>query len=139
LLDATQTPIHHAAGLALVADDTELVRIYLSRLLDDAGYRVIVAETGEEALALVRANRGTLRLAIVDVVMPLMNGVDLALLMASEHPGIAVVLMSAHPTEIDRFEDASRGGVPFVAKPFEPDLLFEQIDAAMTVAAARLP
>jgi two-component system, cell cycle sensor histidine kinase and response regulator CckA len=83
-------------GTILLVDDEEGIRAALQRLLLAAGHLVVVARHGAEALEMARVHRGSLDLVLSDVVMPEMNGAELADALAAEYPGLAVILMSGY-------------------------------------------
>src|SRR3954467_270965 len=78
----------------LVADDEEIIRILVSGFLTHNGYKVMVAENGDDALVQSRAYEDKIHLLLSDFKMPGLTGVDLSTKIALERPGIRVVLMS---------------------------------------------
>ncbi len=113
--------------LILVADDDEdilsLVRIRLER----AGYRVVSAQNGEEALQLARRERPSL--AVLDVMMPRLDGYGVlqALREDPELAGTPVLMLSArvHAEDVGRGLDA--GADDYLPKPFRADRLLEVV------------
>jgi signal transduction histidine kinase/CheY-like chemotaxis protein len=104
-------------GTVLVVDDDEDLRRMVERVLRRAGFTVITAASGIEALARSRAAPGEIDLLLTDIVMPGMTGQDLFRELAAERPRLQVVFMSGyHPGAPI---DARR----FVAKPFDRDTL----------------
>ena len=119
----------------LVVDDLESVRIMLRRQLTSLGHTVLEAGDGLRALEVVRGRRGDLDLVLTDVVMPSMNGTEVAACLCTEYPGLPVVLMSAYaPAGLTRvgFQDAI---VPVLQKPFELSQLAELIQVAVELPA----
>ena len=100
----------------LVVDDEESLRLYLARLLEEEGYRVITARDGNAALALVERAAGSVRLVITDVSMPNLSGPELIRRMAARPPVPPVLFISGtHPgTELQG---------PLLPKPFLPEEL----------------
>jgi CheY-like chemotaxis protein len=80
----------------LLVEDEEAVRKLLGQILSSAGYGVIEAGGGAEALELSRRRPGALDLMITDVVMPGLSGPQLAARLAEERPGIRVLFISGH-------------------------------------------
>lgn len=117
----------------LVADDeSDIVRL-ASRRLVRAGYTVVTAGDGEEALA--EAERtGTAALLLLDVMMPKLTGIEVARrLRSTEVPHVPIVLMSAglpHDLELPRDADA------FVAKPFAAAEPHSTVQAVLSGLAA---
>ena len=84
------------AATVLVVDDLESFRVMLRRQLVSLGHIVLEAADGAEAIEVVRSRRGELDLVLTDVVMPAMNGTEVAACICAEYPGLPVVLMSAY-------------------------------------------
>jgi CheY-like chemotaxis protein len=103
----------------LVVDDDEEVLALAVDVLEIAGYAVLSTPDPRHALRLARSHAEPLHLLLTDVVMPLMNGLQLAVQMQALRPGIKILLMSAYRTkEIDdyRMQLGLRG--LFLDKPF---------------------
>ncbi len=121
----------------LVVDDLESFRVMLRRQLVSLGHTVLEAADGAEAIEVVRSRRGGLDLVLTDVVMPAMNGTEVAALICAEYPGLPVVLMSAYaPAGLTRvgFQNAI---VPVLQKPFDAGQLQELIQVAVDLPAKR--
>ena len=100
----------------VVEDEPALLRI-TTRLLRAAGYQVLQATDGESALHLLRGHVGAVDLLLTDVVMPKMNGVDLAARVRVLRPGIAQLFMSGYTAGAFSSPIDEHGG-HFIAKPF---------------------
>jgi len=121
----------------LVVDDLESFRVMLRRQLVSLGHTVLEAADGAEAIEVGRSRRGGLDLVLTDVVMPAMNGTEVAALICAEYPGLPVVLMSAYaPAGLTRvgFQNAI---VPVLQKPFDAGQLQELIQVAVDLPAKR--
>jgi DNA-binding response OmpR family regulator len=105
----------------LVVDDEDNQRKSLAIGLKLEGYRVFEAADGEAALELLA--REPVDLAIVDLMMPGINGLDLARRMRFRHPDVRVVLTSAYHLSERQLERAEIRVLGFVPKPFEMDEL----------------
>jgi two-component system response regulator HydG len=103
----------------LIADDDQGVRYTLRGMLEDAGYQVDEAADGEEALA--RLERGGIDLLISDLRMPRVDGLELLRRAAPRHPGLKVVLVTAHGSERHAVEAMKLGAVDYFRKPFDVD------------------
>jgi signal transduction histidine kinase/CheY-like chemotaxis protein len=131
--EATGTPAVgavHSASIILVEDET-LVREIAARVLGRAGYTVLEAAHGEEALQMVRRHDGQIDLVITDVVMARMGGLELAQRVAKEHPGLPILLMSGYNTEEMPEDDPTIG---FLQKPFTPSALLQAVSVLLTNA-----
>jgi signal transduction histidine kinase/CheY-like chemotaxis protein len=137
-VDATAPPRHTPAvdvpqtATILIAEDEALVRGVVVRVLGSAGYTVIQAQDGEQALEIVRAHRTPIDLVISDVVMARMGGLDLAKQLAVERPSIPVLLISGYNRE--EMLDGPPHTIGFLQKPFTPSELLEKVASLLTVA-----
>src|SRR2546422_910836 len=78
----------------LLAEDEPLVRNVVRTVLTDAGYQVLDAADGEQALELSRQYSGSIHMLLTDIKMPRMNGLELSNRITKERPGIKVLMMS---------------------------------------------
>ena len=129
--DQMQVPSHDARGRVLLVDDDDAVRRLTERMLRRAGYDVMSAASGPEALATVR-REPMFDLLLTDMVMPGMSGRDLAREMMRESPGTRVVFMSGyhHGTPIP--------GWQFIGKPFDRNALLVKVAEAMAPLGDKL-
>ena len=116
----------HGSETVLVAEDEEAVRGIVVRTLARAGYRVLAAESGEEALRLEEVHAGPIHLLLTDVVMPGMRGPELAEAVRKRRPHARVLLMSGY-TEESPVPTNGSCGPSFLSKPFTPDQLLRRI------------
>jgi two-component system, cell cycle sensor histidine kinase and response regulator CckA len=119
----------------LVVDDEPTVLNLCRRMLEVGGYRVLTAGGGNEALQLLQSNTQQIDLALIDVIMPAMNGIELANLLRQASPGIRIVLMSGFaPKEIGRIAGDAR---PYriIWKPFKTESLVRMIENALAGSA----
>jgi PAS domain S-box-containing protein len=111
----------------LLAEDEEMVRRLTREVLEIYGYRVLVAAGGGAALLICERHEGPIALLITDLVMPEMNGRELAARLASLRPEMKVLFMSgytdASATGQGEFEDGS----DFIQKPFTPVALARKV------------
>jgi CheY-like chemotaxis protein len=124
-------PDQPRSGIILVVDDQENVRALLRRQLSEYGHTVLEAGDGAEALHLVRRRNGAVDLILCDLVMPQMNGTELAGRIGGEFPGVPVILMSAFaPAGVARV-GLSESLVPVLQKPFDAVQLGELVTLAL--------
>src|SRR5690349_3547454 len=121
-----------AGRSVLVVDDVAVVRQAVFRFLSEAGARVFEAASVGEALEVLGTARPAVQLVITDVVMPEMNGVDLARVVREQWPGTNVLFMSAFPAEVLVREGLANPDVLFLAKPFTRDELMAKVSQAVT-------
>ena len=105
----------------LVADDEESIRWVLSKALAKQSYQVDLASTGQEALDLFRKNRYDL--ALLDIKMPGLSGLELLSQFLEERPDILVVIMTAESSMKNAVEAMKRGAYDYITKPFDLDAL----------------
>jgi PAS domain S-box-containing protein len=101
----------------LVVEDREIVRDLACSILEDAGYRVVAAPGGPEALALAR-DELPFSLLLTDVVMPEMSGADLATRLRDEQPSLRVLYMSGYTADVLDDAALARPHTAFLRKPF---------------------
>src|SRR5207253_29642 len=131
-LDPTGDPHPVAAPPAgnetvVLAEDERLVRVLAQKVLERAGYRVLVAAGGAEALALAESNDGPIHLLLTDVVMPEMTGRELARRLTSLRPGLRVLYMSGYADEAVAQHGVLDPGTAFLQKPFTPEALAKKV------------
>jgi CheY-like chemotaxis protein len=123
----------------LVVDDQPTVRRMAHRLLSEWGFRVFEAESGEEAMEVLETAKARIQLVIVDVVMPLTDGVQVTRRIQDRWPGQRILYMSAHPAEVLAQYGLAELDVPFLAKPFTRDELLNKVSEALEKPAASTP
>ncbi len=106
----------------LLADDDNTLRTLFSAYLRKAGYMVVTARDGAEAVLLFRAGRGSIRLVVTDMDMPALPGIEVA--KAATAAGCPVLLISG--TSLP--DEAAEAGWEFLPKPFSGDALVQRID-----------
>jgi len=111
----------------LLVEDDEAVRQVVVEILEGRGYRVLAAADAQQALSLAAGHEGSVDLLITDVVMPGMNGADLAARMAALRPGIRVLFMSGYPRDVVGENGVIGPHVIFLQKPFAPSALARRV------------
>ena len=118
-------------GTILVVDDEEVMRITAKAILQDLGYRVFLAENGEEAVSVYRRDRTAIDLVIVDMIMPIMNGKDCFIALQQLNPKVRVVLSSGF-TNVEDLEDMKKRGLKgFIHKPYLSGALSQTVHKAL--------
>jgi DNA-binding NtrC family response regulator len=108
----------------LLCDDERRIRRLISTILTRNGYQVLEAQNGKHAMVVAEAHTGPIHLLLSDVLMPELDGPDLAEQLRAVRPDVRVVFMSA--------EWVPDGVFPFVQKPFLPSALMSTIRDALT-------
>ncbi|MBC8132934.1 MAG: response regulator, partial [Deltaproteobacteria bacterium] len=117
-----EEPVRGGRETILVAEDEEPVRAVVLRILSGAGYRVLEARDGMEAVALFKQHAKEVNLVLMDAVMPRLGGAEAVSEIRAVAPGAKIVISSGYT------ESMGGGGLPaldveFLAKPYEPDSL----------------
>jgi CheY-like chemotaxis protein len=118
-------------GTILVVDDEDGVRAMLGQQLTALGHTILEARHGLEALHLVRTQHGRVDLVLTDVVMPHLNGTQLAATLIGEFPELPVILMSAYAPRALTRVGIYQSVVPVLVKPFTNDELAGLIQLAL--------
>jgi signal transduction histidine kinase len=119
----------HAAGaqtILLVEDDGD-IRSLLTQVLTAEGYRVLTAEHGEHALEISRRHEGPIHVLVTDVIMPRLDGRELASRMAAERPQTRVLFVTGYAGTALHDQEVASGQVPVLAKPFRIEELIQRI------------
>ena len=112
----------------LVVDDETIVRESLGAWLQDDGHRVTVADSARQALRL--AAEEDFDLALIDIKMPSMDGLELQARLAEGNPGLTVILMTAYASVETAVRALKAGAYDYLVKPFDPDELSHLIRRA---------
>lgn len=104
----------------LLVEDEEAVRNLIRSVLQAGGYTILEAHDGQQAIALATQQRGPLHLLITDLVMPRMNGRQLADQLATLRPHVRVLFMSGYTEEAVARHQVYELNVAFFQKPFDP-------------------
>lgn len=110
-----------AGARLLVVDDEPVVRSVVTRLLEGAGYTVLVALNGAEALELMRSDPIGFDLVITDIRMPGIDGWQLGRRIRDQKPGLPILYMSGYDQEY------AEHGVHILRKPFDADELLRRV------------
>jgi two-component system, cell cycle sensor histidine kinase and response regulator CckA len=133
------TPSRGGDERILLVEDEKAVRELALRILEKQGYAVIAAENGREALDLVRTTTERIDLLLTDVVMPEMNGQDLAESLRALRPDIRVIFISGYNEEAVLRHGVLAEDTAFLEKPFSPSGLLALVRRMLDTAPAQLP
>jgi two-component system, cell cycle sensor histidine kinase and response regulator CckA len=130
----------HGAEVLLLVEDEDSIREPATEILESRGYLVLPARGGAEALATAQAHAGPIDLMITDVVMPGMNGNQLAEELRSSRPGMRVLYISGYPEDAIAHHGVLDAGKAFLQKPCPAAVLLrtvrELLDAGREASAA---
>jgi len=140
----TGEPTAEAAGdrpheTILVVEDEDALRRVTSRILTRAGYQVLAATGGEQALHICQADPAAIDLLLTDVIMPKMLGNEVAARIQEIRPDIPVVYMSGYAQPVLTENGTLQAGVTIVEKPFTSRELLHRIHAVLHPPTAAAP
>ena len=118
-MTAPETP---ARETILLVEDEPPVRQLFATALARAGYRVLEARNGQEALATFAQHGGDIHLLLTDMRMPYMGGAELARQLHAKNPDLRLLCISGYPGA-----DSDNVGADFLAKPFSRDDLLAKV------------
>jgi PAS domain S-box-containing protein len=130
-LPAAHMAAQTGTGAILVVEDQPEVRTLTCALLREHGYEVLEAQDGLEALLLAESSTKPIRLLLTDVIMPGINGKELAARLETLRPGVRTVYMSGYTDRIMSNSGVLDSSVAFLQKPFTPDQLINIVARAL--------
>ncbi|MDX9755130.1 MAG: response regulator [bacterium] len=101
------------------------------RLLEEKGFQVLTASTPDEALQIVQSHNGAIHLMIADIVMPGMNGFELADHIKALKPNLKIMFISGYEADTIATYGILEDGMPFLHKPFSSDELEAKVQTAL--------
>src|SRR5579875_666456 len=127
------SPVSWRTETVLVAEDEDSVRELACEYARSAGYKVLAARDGQEALALAAPSDQPVHILLTDVVMPQMRGPELARQLLARRPNLKVIFMSGY-LESEKEAEVLSPGRLFLQKPFTRDALILKLEAALSNA-----
>ena len=123
----TNSEAARGSETVLVVEDEDLVRKLVRTILESRGYAVLDAHGGDEAFQVCRNHQGPIHLLITDVVMPRMNGKEVAERLQSIYPEMSVLYVSGYTASAIDQHGVLEAGIRFLQKPFTPLVLANQV------------
>jgi PAS domain S-box-containing protein len=120
--------------IMLVEDEPGILKM-TTMMLERLGYRVLATDQPDDAVRLAREHKGRIDLLITDVVMPGMNGRDLAAGLMTIHPGLKCLFMSGYTANVISQHGVLGEGMDFIQKPFTRKDLAEKVREVLGVAS----
>jgi PAS domain S-box-containing protein len=111
----------------LLVEDDDAVRTLIVTILRERGYRVLLARHGAEGLRCAAQHPGPIHLLVTDVVMPDMNGRELADQLGRQRPGLKRLFLSGYTEDAIVRHDLSEPDFAFLQKPFKPEVLARKV------------
>ncbi len=131
---ADEPPSQDVAGgeeLVLLVEDDDMIRSLTRQMLERAGYRVLEARDGEDALEVFMANATEVQLLVLDVVMPRMDGRQLYDNISELRPGVPVLFCSSYSADILESEYMLSVGGALLNKPYRAADLLRRVRAML--------
>ena len=126
------------ARKVLVLEDESSIRSFIVINLTRAGYEVIEAETGEEALEKLKSG-ADIRVALLDIMLPGIDGFEVCRRIRATNTRIGIIMLTARSQEMDKVTGLMTGADDYVTKPFSPAELTARVDALFRRAGGSAP
>jgi two-component system, cell cycle sensor histidine kinase and response regulator CckA len=111
----------------LVVEDQAPIRTQIKRALERNGFAVIEADNVAQGLSIFQANQESIGLAIIDIVMPGVSGLDMASELNREYPGLKILYISGYVGSVAMEVITRSSPMALLAKPFTMDVLIERV------------
>ena len=113
----------------LVVEDEDAIREFVVINLKRAGYQVVDVPTGEDALRVFDEAAGDFDVALLDVMMPGIDGFTVCKKLREQSDSIGIIMLSAKSQEMDKVTGLMLGADDYITKPFSPSELTARVDA----------
>ncbi len=124
----------HGSETILVVEDDAIVRDLAVQILRSHGYQVFTADDGESALQRSQEHGGPIHLLLTDIVMPGMQGWELAETLLAQRPQMRVLFTSGYGDRILAYRDMGQDGIAFLSKPFTMETLTRKVRSVLDAA-----
>lgn len=126
-ITSVAVPVKGGQETVLVAEDEPSLRKLAMRILESFGYKIIVAEDGEEAITKFKENRESINLLMLDMIMPKKNGKEVADEISKISPGIKVLFASGYAMNAITAKEFAESGFDFIRKPYQSKNLLVKV------------
>ncbi|MCP4547217.1 MAG: PAS domain S-box protein [bacterium] len=130
-LDDSNNQVHRGHETVLLVEDEDIILNLGKGMLEELGYRVLAANSPQTALEIAGEYDGEIHLLLTDVVMPEMNGRELASRMMRHYPKLKLLFMSGYPSNVIAHRGVLDEGVLFMQKPFSLQALSTNVRDAL--------
>lgn len=113
----------------LLVEDEKAIRDFIAFNLNSAGYCVIEAETGEQAVEMFDASEDDIRVVLLDIMLPGINGFEVCEHIRNKNKHIGVIFLTAKTLEADKLNGFSGGADDYITKPFSTAELIARVEA----------
>ncbi len=124
-------PLGHLETVLIVEDEPSILELG-KMMLEELGYRVLTAGTPGEAIGLAAENASDISLVITDVIMPEMNGKDMAERLLLLYPNMKILFMSGYTADMIAHRGVLNEGVNFIQKPFSIKELADKVHESLS-------
>jgi len=118
-------------GTVLIIDDEEIIRQLGSKILERAGYKVIISSSGDEGLELYHQHHEEIDVAILDISMPGLNGIETMLKIKEEFPEARILISTGHSIDSNLAGYIEQGMCDILQKPYRAQQLTAKINDAI--------
>ncbi len=132
--DMSETVIPKGEETILLAEDDQTILRMIRNCLEPCGYNLLVADNGQEAIEISRAYGGEIQLLLTDVIMPKLDGQELANLIRNERPDIDVIFMSGYTDDVIAHHGVLDADVNFIQKPVTPSKLAQALKEVLDIS-----
>jgi CheY-like chemotaxis protein len=123
-----RAPDSRPSTTIMLVEDNAILRELLQRTLERAGFSVLAAADGAEALQLCRQHRGTFRLVVSDLAMPQLNGIELSERIKSGCPEAKFLFITGFADQFPELDAWLKNGADILEKPFSPSELVRRVE-----------
>jgi CheY-like chemotaxis protein len=120
----------------MVVDDETAIRNVTKEVLQKSGYKVLTASNGAEAISIYAAHSSEITAVLTDVMMPMLDGINLARVIKKMNPKARVIACTGQPMEVCQAELKDLGVEVFLQKPYGSEKLLSVLHSAITAATA---
>jgi len=113
----------------LVLEDEAAIREFIVINLERGGYEVVQAEDGAQALAEYEAAGGRIDVAVLDIMVPEIDGIEVCKILRAKSPKLGIIMLTAKSQEMDKLGGLMNGADDYITKPFSPSELSARVDA----------
>lgn len=113
----------------LIAEDERSIREFIVINLRRSGFEVIEADDGEKALQLYDEYEGNFDIALLDIMMPVVDGLEVCKQLRKKSSTLGIIILTAKTQEMDKVTGLLVGADDYVTKPFSPSELMARVDA----------
>lgn len=112
----------------LICEDENIIREFVVINLRRAGYEVVDTDCGEAALAAYEREDGRFDIAVLDIMMPGIDGISVCRQLRAKSGELGIILLTAKAQDTDREEGLASGADDYITKPFSPSELVKRVD-----------